>query len=104
MNAPDPFYWRAFNILLRLLGLGATFAGLVAVITFGLGLPTLDDAPPALNWPSILSGGLVALLGLGFLMNPAFRPDMGDTRVVSNPFRALMGPRRRSWWTGDSVT
>ena len=104
MLSTDPSQWRTFNILLRLLGLGATLSGLVAMVTFGLGLPAPVDAQAVLNWPSILSGGLVALLGLGFLMNPAFRPDLGDTRVVSNPFRAFSGPRRRTWWTGNPVT
>ena len=100
MTATDPAYWRTFNILLRLLGLGATFAGAVAVASFGLGLPAPVDAPAVVIWPSILSGGVLALLGLGFLFNPAFRPDLGDTKVVSSPF----GGRPRTWWTGDPVT
>jgi hypothetical protein len=104
MLSSDPTQWRIFNVLIRLLGLGASFAGLVAAVGFGVGIPAAEEAQPVISWPALLSGGLVTLLGLGFLMIPAFRPDLGDTRVVSNPFRSLMGPRRRSWWTGDPVT
>ena len=101
MPSTDPSQWRLFNVLLRLLGIGATFAGLVAATTFGLGLPVPAGPPFSVHWPSLLTGGLVTLLGLGFLMIPAFRPDQGDTRVIMNPFRAWSRPSRRSWWTGD---
>lgn len=101
MASADPYLWRTFNVLLRLLGLGATFAGLSAFVGFGLGMPAPAGAPPSLSWPSLLTGGLVALLGLGFLMLPAFRPDLGDVKFVRNPLRPLLGPSRRTWWTGD---
>jgi hypothetical protein len=104
MLSSDPAQWRIFNILLRLLGIGATFAGSVAVISFGLGLPAPPEATRVLNWPSIVTGGMVALLGLGFLMNPAFRPDLGDTHAVPNLFRGQRRGQRRTWWTGDPVT
>jgi hypothetical protein len=100
----DAFQWRLFNVLLRLLGLGATFAGLVATITLGFGVPAPYGTEPVASWAMILSGGLVTALGLSFLMNPAFRPDLGDTRVVSNPFRVWGQPRRRTWWTGDPTS
>ena len=103
MPPTDPSQWRVFNVLLRLLCIGATFAVLVAVIAFGLGLPAAEGSSPSISWPSLLSGGLVALLGLGFLMIPAFRPDQGDTRVVSNPYRMWSQRARRSWWTGDRL-
>lgn len=103
-NSPDATQWRLFNILLRLLGLGATFAGAVATTTFGLGIPAPEGMAPVTHWPTLIAGGLVALLGLGFLMMPAFRPDLGDTRIVPNPFRAMSAPKRRTWWTGDPVT
>ena len=99
----DPGQWRLFNVLLRLLGIGATFAGGVTIITFGLGLPPIEGQPPVTSLPALLAGLLVLLLGLGFLMIPAFRPDLGDTRVVSNPLRTLLQPRTRRWWTGDIV-
>lgn len=101
--SPDPSHWRVFNVLLRLLGFGASFAGAVATTTFGFGIPAPYETTPVTHWPTVIAGGLVTLLGLGFLMMPPFRPDLGDTRVVSNPFRALVEPRRRSWWTGDPV-
>jgi len=40
---------------------------------------------------------------VGFLMIPPFRPDQGDTKVVSNPSRAWSGSSKRSWWTGDRL-
>jgi hypothetical protein len=99
----DPSQWRIFNVLLRLLGLGATFAGAVTTATFGFGIPVPYGTAPVTHWPSVIAGGLVALLGLGFLIMPAFRPDLGDTQVVPNPFRPLAESRRRTWWTGDPV-
>ena len=95
--------WRIFNILLRLLGFGAGFAGSVATVMFGFGIPAPYGTTPVTQWPTVIAGGLVTLLGLGFLMMPAFRPDLGDTRVVSNPFRVPSEPRRRTWWTGDPI-
>jgi hypothetical protein len=101
---PDPGYWRVFNIMLRLLGIGGTFAGLAATISFGLGWPPLEGEAPSINLPSLISGGLVTLLGLGFLIIPPFRPDLGDTRVGANLFRVRAPPRQRAWWTGDPVS
>ena len=98
MTTPDPSTWRAFNFLQRLLGFGATFAGSAVIVTGGLGWPAIAGQPSALSWPSLLSGGLVALLGLGFLMNSPVRPDLGDTGLPINPLRPRTG---RSWWTGD---
>jgi hypothetical protein len=101
MPTADASQWRIFNVLLRFLGFGATFAGTTAVLSFGLGIPAPRGEIPSVSVPAILTGGLVTALGLGFLLLPPFRPDLGDTKVVGNPFRALNQPRRRSWWTGD---
>ncbi|MEO8635671.1 MAG: hypothetical protein ABI587_10390 [Gemmatimonadales bacterium] len=98
MNPPDPSTWRAFNFLQRLLGFGATFAGTAVVVTAGFGYPPIAGQPSTLDWSSLASGGLVALIGLGFLMNSPFRPDLGDTGMPINPLRPRAG---RSWWTGD---
>jgi hypothetical protein len=103
VTSTDPFYWRAFNVLMRLLGIGATFAGTIVVTTFGLGIPAPPGVAPAIDRVSLVTGGLVALLGLGFLMLPPFRPDQGDDTLVVNPFRALTEPKRRRWWTGDQL-
>jgi hypothetical protein len=103
MPAPDPTQWRIFNVLLRLLGLGATFSGVVATVTIGFGVPAPYGQTPVTNWPTVVAGLVVSLLGLGFLMIPAFRPDLGDTTVVRNPFRAWSDPKRRTWWTGDEI-
>jgi hypothetical protein len=94
----DPFYWRTFNILLRLLGIGATFAGSVVVVVFGFGYPPLPGAAQQTSWGSIASGALLLLLGLGFLMLPPYRPDRGDTGPVVNLLRSQRG---RRWWTGE---
>jgi hypothetical protein len=95
---PDPFYWRTFNILLRLLGLGATFAGSVVVVTFGLGIPAPVGVERQPSWGALLAGTFLLLIGLGFLMLPPYRPDRGD----SGPLVSLLRPQRgRRWWTGD---
>lgn len=98
MTTTDPFYWRTFNILLRLLGIGATFAGSVVVVAFGFGYPPLPGVERQLSWGSIVSGALLLLLGLGFLMLPPYRPDKGDTGPVVNLLRPQRG---RGWWTGE---
>lgn len=97
----DPSLWRIFNIHLRLLGFGATFAGTIAFVTYGLGIPPLPGQQPVVSIPSLVGGGLVALLGLGFLMLPPFRPDLGDTGLPFNPYRQRR--ERRRWWTGDPI-
>jgi hypothetical protein len=97
-SPPDPFYWRTFNILLRLLGLGATFAGSVVVVTFGLGIPAPPGMEPSVSWGTFASGILLLLVGLGFLILPPYRPDLGDP----GPLVSLLRPKRgRHWWTGD---
>lgn len=97
-DPPDPFYWRTFNVLLRLLGIGATFGGSVVLVVFGLGYPPPAGGERVSSLGSILSGAFLLLLGLGFLMLPPFRPDRGDTGPLVN----LMRPQRgRSWWTGE---
>lgn len=94
----DPFYWRTFNILLRLLGIGATFGGSVVLVVFGLGYPAPPGVEQRISWGSIASGALLLLLGLGFLLLPPFRPDHGDTGPVVNLLRPQRG---RGWWTGE---
>jgi len=103
MPPTDPSNWRIFNVLLRLLGIGAAFAGLVAVTTFGLGLPAPEGESIVVSWPSLVTGGLVTLIGLGFLMLPPFRPDQGDTKFMGNPVTPGAGSPRRFWWTGDRL-
>ncbi len=99
MTESDPFTWRAFNVLMRLLGFGATFAGTAVATTFGFGVAAPAGGPTTVEPLTLGSGALVALLGLGFLLLPPFRPDLGDTALVVNPFHAPTG--RRRWWTGD---
>jgi hypothetical protein len=104
MPTVDPTQWRIFNVLLRLLGLGATFSGVVTTLTMGFGIPAPSGQAPATSWPTVIAGIVVTLLGLGFLMIPAYRPDQGDTTVVRNPFRSWTEPKRRTWWTGDTIS
>lgn len=101
MSSSDASLWRLFNIQVRLLGLGATFAGSIAFVTFGLGIPPLAGEEPVRSIPVLIAGGLVALLGLGFLMLKPYRPDLGDTGLPFNPYRRA--GERRKWWTGDRV-
>jgi len=103
MPPVDSSQWRVFNVLLRLLGLGATFSGVVAIVTIGFGIPAPYGEDPVTSWPTVAGGTLVTLLGLGFLMIPAFRPDQGDITVVRNPFRTWSEPKHRTWWTGDPI-
>ena len=96
--APDPFYWRTFNVLLRLLGVGATFGGTVVVVVFGLGIPAVPGIARAISWAALVPGVILLLLGLGFLMLPPYRPDLGDR----GPLVSLLRPQRgKSWWTGE---
>lgn len=95
---PDPFYWRTFNVLLRLLGFGATFGGSVVVVVFGLGIPAIPGVHQEVSWVAILPGALLLLLGLGFLMLPPYRPDLGDQGPLVSLLRSQRG---MSWWTGD---
>lgn len=104
MSSADPTQWRIFNVLLRLLGLGATFSGAVTTVTMGFGIPAPYAQASVTSWPTVIAGSVVTLLGLGFLMIPAFRPDLGDTTVVRNPFRSWTDPKRRTWWTGDAIS
>ncbi len=97
--AADPGHWRLFNVMLRLLGLGATFSGAIAFVTVGLGIPALGGGEPVRNLAGLFSGGFLGLLGLGFLMLKPYRPDLGDEGAPFNPFRPA--PRPRRWWTGD---
>ncbi len=97
---PDPTLWKAFNIQLRLLGIGATFAGLVALVTYGLGWPPIPGQPTTRSTGALIGGGLVMLLGLGFLLLKPYRPDLGDTGLPLNPYR---GSSPRRWWTGDPI-
>ncbi|HTS88309.1 MAG TPA: hypothetical protein VMG41_07430 [Gemmatimonadales bacterium] len=99
-----PSYWRSFTILLRLLGLGATFAGLATITSYGLGWPAPEGESLRLDWPSFFGGGVVTILGVLFLLLPAYRPDLGDTTVVFNPWHAVQGTLSRKWWTGDLRT
>lgn len=100
MSTPaDPTHWRAFNVMLRLLGIGAAFSGVIAFVTVGLGLPPMGDSPPVRNTAGLLSGGLLGLLGFGLLLLKPFRPDLGDSGPPLSPFRTITG--RRHWWTGD---
>lgn len=98
MTQPDPFYWRAFNILLRLLGVGATFAGSVVLVVFGLGYPPPQGIEQQTSWGAIVSGSFLLLIGLGFLVLPPYRPDRGDVGPVVNLLRPKQG---RGWWTGE---
>lgn len=91
----DPYYWRIFNVLLRLLGMGATFSGVVVVLIAGAGPP---GGGGEVSWAAIAAGGVLALAGMGFLTLPPFRPDLGDTGPLVNPLRSR---RDRRWWTGD---
>jgi hypothetical protein len=86
--------------MLRLMGIGATFSGVIAFVTVGLGLPPLGGEPALRNTAGLVSGAILGLLGMGFLMLKPYRPDLGDRGSPLSPFRAARG--RRRWWTGDS--
>lgn len=97
---PDPTLWKAFNVQLRLLGIGALFAGVVTFVTYGLGWPAIPGEPASPSPIALIGGGFITLLGLGFLMLKPYRPDLGDRGLPLNPFRPAI-PRR--WWTGDPI-
>lgn len=103
MPAPstDPSHWRVLNVMLRLMGIGATFSAVIAFVTVGLGLPPLGGQPAVRNTAGLVSGAILGLLGIGFLMLKPYRPDLGDSGPPLSPFRAARGQRR--WWTGDRL-
>src|SRR5262245_56705812 len=88
-------HWRAFNILARLLGLGASAVGGAAS----------SELP--------LVGAIGVAFGLLVLALPSYRPDLGDAATSDRTMRLLWGfpsnwqspraegQRCRRWWTGD---
>jgi hypothetical protein len=67
----------------------------------------LEGVPSAAPGPKLLIllvGMVVLAIGLAILRAQPYRPDLGDSSYLADPFgaraqRAL--PQRRSWWTGD---
>ena len=107
MTSWGTWYWRVFNLLVRVLGLVALLSGAVFIVWGAVRMVRMDfirmeDAPTLAILPV---GLLVAAFGLAILGAPTYRPDQGDVPWRFDPFgtKTQSSPSRRSWWTGDRV-
>jgi hypothetical protein len=80
-------YWRAFNLFIRLVGLGfAIFGLLMLILRPG---DTISERSV-----SVVVGSVGVLQGVAMLAVRAFRPDLGDSAWTQ-------APKGRSWLTGE---
>ena len=111
----EVWHWRAFNILLRGLGLMAMLVGTVFTLW---GAVLLAQRQATVEWEGELTAAtgpkvIILLVGLGtlalaiaLLRARPFRPDLGDASWLIDPFGAKAqrtSRPRRSWWTGDRL-
>ena len=99
-------YWRAYNVLVRVLGVSALVSG-TGCVGWGatrllkLGLEQAEGQPGII----LLAAGLLSAgLGAAILTTPAYRPDLGDPAMQFDPFGTKSRQTetaKRSWWTGD---
>ena len=109
MTSWGTWYWRAFNVAVRVLGLVALLYGAVFIVwgtarMLQLDYIRMEQAPSLVILPV---GLLVAALGAAILRVPAYRRDLGDVSWRFDPFGVKTrrsSPSRRSWWTGDRLT
>jgi hypothetical protein len=107
----DAVHWRAFNISCRLVGVAFLLAGLMFSISALLATAT-DPVPSPVTVAqshspvvAVIVGLIVAVLGGLLLIVRPFRPDLGETSVLVEPFVARRQQRigrARSWWTGET--
>lgn len=106
MTAYESWHWRVYNVMRRMLGIMATFAGLVFLFTpLLLHLGWMIDEPGRSRAGEIIAGLIALALGLNNLRRPTYRPDLGDvsfwTDSTGGPMRVQPERGRRSWWTGN---
>ena len=89
-------YWKAFNVFVRLLGVGFVIVGIIIAVS---ALSAASDNA----FVQVVGALIIAGLGAGMLFVRPYRPDLGDVSATVDPFRAradALHPSRRSWWTG----
>ena len=107
----EAWYWRSFNVMRRVVGLGFVLWG-VGFAAWGAWLLLHPSAPFAVNGvpttavgPRLemtLAAGAMAILGVFLIRGRAYRPDLGDVPYLVDPFLAKSQRRtNRQWWTGD---
>ena len=106
----EAWYWRSYNIMRRVVGLGFALWGF-GFASWGLWLALHPNVPfPVDGVPTTAVGpklGMTlvatALTGLGIWLIRArpYRPDLGDVPYLFDPFLAKTQLRaNRRWWTG----
>jgi hypothetical protein len=104
--------WRVFNVVMRLAGLLTGFfavAGLFWGFLLVVRPPFLGRLHGVLTDPNLapilLFAGLwFAIVAIGILRAPSYRPDLGDALNLVDPFGARLRrlyPPARWWWSGD---
>lgn len=101
-------YWRAFNILVRDLGLAALVSGGGFIVwgTIRLLQREYFMIEGAASLVILPVGLLVGAIGWSILRAPSYRPDLGDALWGFDPLGAKTrqsSPSKRSWWTGEPI-
>ena len=121
LAANPAHHWKVLNVTMRLFGLAATLTGTVSVawaVYYHLHPERVELGTNSLTGSIFLDfflvGVVAAGIGLGFLVAPAQRPDLGDPMISDRAMRLLRGlpknwerPRvpgreSRTWWTGNT--
>jgi hypothetical protein len=111
MSSFGTWHWRLFNVLRRLLGIGAIVNGAVFV-AWGLALLARPRSTVAMNGVLataasanllvLLVGATALALGAVIVRARSYRPDLGDASWLLEPQTAHAEKREgRTWWTGD---
>ena len=101
----ETWYWRVFNVSVRVLGLvalwcGAVFIGWGARRLLEMQFVQLEQASALVILPV---GLLAATIGWAILRVQSYRPDLGDVLWKFDPYGTKTGraPAKRAWLTGD---
>jgi hypothetical protein len=109
----ESWYWRGYNIMMRLVGLAFLFWGL-GFACWGLWLALHPNTPFPVNGvpttalgPKLgmtLAAAVMAAPGIFLIRTRPYRPDLGDVPYLFDPFLAKTQVRsNRHWWTGDEM-
>src|SRR4051812_2444544 len=83
----ETWHWRTFNVSARLFGLVALLVGVGFVVS-----------------GEFLVGPFALALAGAFLRVRPYRPDLGDSSYLFDPFGSRGNSQAaRRWWTGDEA-